>query len=244
MSADPARFVPLGTVPTGRRPASDPRRLHLVDLTTGHGSDPGPAPPSTGHGDVPLRFDEADLARACAAAARRALDASARRAAELAAAAEAGLQQALGAALETLVAERGERLALAERTGRSLAMAVVRRCLSRPRPELDLEIERLVGTALEQIDGRARLDVHLAPDDLERVGARLPALAAAAGFEGDLHCHADPSLVTGSVRLGWGDAWAERDVAGWLRRLEERIEAHRGAAPEDRADGTRRETLE
>jgi hypothetical protein len=230
LSAEGAGFVALAMPRPGPAAAPDPRRLHLVDLARESERGPPREPAPAARAEPTLRFDEADLARVCAVVSRRAVDDAERRAAELAAAAEVELQRALGAALATLAAESTHRLALAQRTACCLALAALRRCLSRPRPELDEEIEALVGRALAEIDGHTRLDVHLAPDDLDRLGARLPALASAAGFAGELHCDADPSLAAGSVRCRWGEAWAERDVGGWLRQLEEGIEAHRGTA--------------
>ncbi len=234
MSPDAGRFEAFPAPRAERRSGADRRRLQLVDLALER--QPSRAAAPVGSSGSGLRFDEADLARACAAVERRVAADADRQAASATAEAEMELQRALGSALEALVGERAERLALVDRTARSLALAVVRRCLGQPRPELDLEIEALVRSALGRIEGHGRLEVFLAPADTGRMAARLPALAAAAGFEGELVCRADPGLAGGSVRVLWGEAWAERDIGGWLERLAETMGLG-GEAPGTERDG-------
>jgi flagellar assembly protein FliH len=185
------------------------------------------------NGPAGLTFDEDEVAALAAAVAagwsrqgRQAaeLDLAARQAAALEQVAEALAATARGR-LQAHERVRDEVIRLAE----AIAHALV--------PSLP---EDHGGGAAAAVSGLLRTlpdpiaSVQVVVDALaaEPLRARLPDIAARAGFTGSLEILADPQLPPGAVQLRWPGGWSEHvpaQVAGEIARL---LAAHRAAGPD------------
>lgn len=139
------------------------------------------------------------------------------------------------AAFEQALAARG---AASRDLALALARALVPRALER-QPLAD--IEAMLRELLIRLEGQPRLTLALPPDLVDAGQRTLAALAAEAGYRGELMVEPDRTLGAGDARLSWRGGSAERDLAELEREATALVDAWlpETAAqpwPADRAD--------
>jgi hypothetical protein len=178
----------------------------------------------------PLRFAEAELARAQAAAAlEAALAARTGRDAALAASA-LRLQEMLAATVREAGAARAREAALAAGRAARLLHAVVR-SLRPGAPDLAAAAAGLLDRLAGEIRHAPTLVLEVPADAVAEVTA--VAAAATAALEGGGRIEVRPSgrLEAGALRARWDDGWAEIDLAAAPRRLIAQLEQGAGQPP-------------
>lgn len=209
------------------------RRLDLADLAA-PAAPPGEplavAAPTPARGERVLCFDEADLARACAATAT-----AAARAAEAAAAArldalDAASRERLAAAVDALRAELRRREETVRATLRALLGAALEALVPALREaRLEAAVERVLAEASAATPAGGSLILELPEHELPTLAARVPALLAEAGFEGGFEIR--PIGEGETVRLLCGEHWAEIDAAAWAASVCELVRKAIDAVP-------------
>jgi hypothetical protein len=208
------------------QPRVEARPLQLGDLAA---VEPEPAaattvvePHEAAEPLAQLLFDEAELARACAAAAAVAASAAERAAAARAADADAALRARLEIAVTDLRADLAERHAtFCEVLRRSVASALGALVPRLQEVRLAEAVERILRAAPGQ-PRPAALVLEVPQGSLDALAASVPALLARAGLEGP--CEVRPhDAGDGLVRLSCGDMWSELDAASWAAAVAERV---------------------
>ncbi|MFO1072303.1 MAG: FliH/SctL family protein [Geminicoccaceae bacterium] len=165
----------------------------------------------------PLLFDEDEVARLAAAAAREAAaaasDAVAARLAAAQAEALAAIAQALAAAAQARAADQALEAAQARRLVRAVLRAVAGAHLASAGETL---LARL-GEMLRELPEAAVAVLHVHPDLVEPLRARLPDLVRAAGLAGPVEILGEPGLEPGGVRLTWPEGWIEH-LPAWIEQ--------------------------
>ncbi len=217
------RVAPVSWSPAGARP------LQLGDLATVEPDSPAAGASAADPQQAPeppaqILFDEAELARACAAAASLAASAADRAAMERAVAADASLRAKLEVAVSGLRAELADRqAAFREVLGRLVALA-----LGALIPRLrDLRLAAAVERILRSAPGQPRqapLVLEVPSGAHDELAARVPTLLAEAGLEGPFEVRSHDA-GDGLVRLTCGDLWSEFDAAAWAAAVTERVVA-------------------
>lgn len=198
------------------------------------GADPAPkagepvAEPETPP-EAPFSFDEADLARACAAVATTVRDAEI----EAAAARE---ERRIADALEAIMSKldsADEVLAQRRRQFReaaaNLAAAVTEALAMGPGVEVAIRLaDALAADCLARFDPEMALTVEVAPDIADALAARLASSPAMAARPGRVAVEPVASIAPGEARLVWPDGSADwsaarlhADAAALVRRLTE-----------------------
>lgn len=205
-----SRFTTSALFRGTTRPAPAAAARPFRPLVLRAGEEPPAAPPS-------LLFDEAELARACAASA-----VSAACLAREEALAERGavLLGRLAAVLE----EDGERRRREEPARRACLVELVLAALSRLMDAQSAEqrvapLARLVAEAAAMAEGQ-KLRVEVAPCDL----APLEAFLARPGLQplpAGIELVASPQRAPGALDVTWPEGWLERDPALFLEQLGE-----------------------
>jgi hypothetical protein len=166
---------------------------------------------------TPLAFSEAELARACAAAAWSGVERErAGRAAALARE-EAAFVERLTVGLSQ--AEGAFRLALDDlATGLSKAFAAAVEAAGTLEPGRGERLEAMLRAALPETLHAPSIRIVAPPGMLETARRVTSSAMAAAAFSGRLDLSTDASLDARSIRIEWGDGWAEGDL-GHVQRL-------------------------
>jgi len=204
------------------------RRLELVEFGERAAPDaaasPAPVSPAPLTHDRPLTFDEAELARACAAAAAAAARAAEAAAAERWAASDHLLRERLAAAVDALRAEIGRRdEALRTAVGQLVGAALEALLPGLRQARVAAALERVLAVAIAERRSLPTLILELPERDVPGLAARVPTLLAEAGFEGGFEIR---PVAEGEVfRLVCGDLWAELDAAAWAAEVRERVRA-------------------
>lgn len=205
------------------------RPLQLGDLATVEPDPPAVQASTARPQEAPapsaqLLFDEAELARACAAAAAVAASAADRAAMERAVAADASVRAELELAVNGLRAELAARqAALRESLGRLVALALGALIPRLQDARLAAAVERILRSAPAQ-PRQAPLILEVPSGAHSELAARVPALLAEAGLDGPFEVRpheAGDELV----RLSCGELWSELDAAAWAAAVTERIVA-------------------
>lgn len=203
------------------------RRLELADFsepTTGPVEVVSPPPGAPAAAERSFTFNEDELARACAGAARAAaLVAGAEKAASLASY-DTVLREQLAAAVAELVALlRGREDAL-RRTLQGLLTAALEALVPALREaRLAAALERVVRRAADESIARRPLVLELPEHDLPTLARRVPALLAEAGLDGGYEIR--PIAASDTIRLVCGEFWTELDAAAWASALCEQVRA-------------------
>ena len=186
----------------------------------------------------PLLFGEDEVAHIAATAAHEATAvarAAAARGQEAAQnAALAAIAQTLATMAQGRVADEAAELSRARRLVRAVLDAVAGAHLA----SAGETFLPLLADMLRELPEAAALTLHVHPDLVEPLRARLPDLARRAGLAGPLEIRGEPSLELAGVRLTWAEGWIEHLPAEIERRLAEQLRAA-GPAPSlmhDRSD--------
>lgn len=128
------------------------------------------------------------------------------------------------AAIDTAVASALGELSVFRQQMERDAVRVVTALVARLAPPLldaaaDAELDVLVKDILHAAIGRPRLDIRLAPAAVERMRPDIDALAAEAGFRGDIHLVPDAALAAGAAIGDWETGGAEHDPRALERAL-------------------------
>lgn len=204
------------------RPLAGPSARLWADIDTPHDVEPACSTvPST---PLPISFSEEDLARACAAAA---LASAERQRSSLAAeAARAEILAMERLTRELALAHDGWQRCLegtAAALSRTLAVAVeATGVLRQGQPE---RLEALLRATFAETLRAPELQVLVDPSLLATAQRVMPAAAAAAGFAGRVAVSASSAPGGPSVRIDWGDGWAEADLGRVERQLIEHLTA-------------------
>lgn len=208
------------------------RRLGLADLAP-IGADPAPVEAANGSpaepepaSPAPPRFDEGELAAACAEAAnlaraealREARAHESARRVELLAALQAGLDQAVRSA-------EAQRHRLDERLPQLVA-AALRALLLGQEPQLrGMAIEALLRQALGQAAPATAIAVSAAPADVALLQPDRIDLAKLVPQPAVMEIMADDRLQVGQVSVVLGQGWLELDLERWIAAVAQSIEA-------------------
>lgn len=225
LGTGPGRTWPSAARPAAGRPARRPLELVELGERAAAPADPSASTPRAERaGERPLTFDEAELARACAAAAVAAARAAEAAAAERWAAGDLLLREKLATAVEALRAEIGRRDELLRTAVAQLVSAALEALVPALRSaRAAAALERLLSVAIGERQPSATLILELPERDVPALAARVPTLLAEAGFEGGFEIRPVPE---GEVfRLVCGDLWAELDAAAWAAAVCERVRA-------------------
>ncbi len=189
-----------------------------------------PAVPAAGEdapeaaGDPPLLFDEEEVARICAALARRAdreaTEAAARREAELRSTALARFEVRLA---ELADAGDGFWLHLHEQLAeviRGFAEAAVPMLVQRLGKE---EVTAAVTGILERLGPEDRLEIRVSPDLAEDLSRLLPTGAGSSGTGTGWRVVADPEMTAGDFRIDRPHGFVERRADEICARIAEAV---------------------
>lgn len=224
---------------SGSDRAISARRLELDDLTAPSEAPPDPLPPSPPP-QRDLWFGEAELARACAAAAVAAARATEEAGAARAAARDAALRERLLAAVEALRAEQRARESRFQGTLRDLLAAALQALVPALREiRMAAALERVLDACIGEQGRPEALIVELSERDLPLLAPRLPAMLAEVGLDGawEIRAHSGDELV----RLVWGETWVEIDAASWAAAVCERVRGWLDGTDHGRFSATREE---
>jgi len=128
----------------------------------------------------------------------------------------AGLDTLLSHAGETARRRDAEALAAAVRLVEKLFPALAER-------ETMREIETLLSDALSRLHEEPRVVVRVADPLLDPLRARTDAIAAKAGYPGQIILLADDAIAEGDVRVEWADGGAERDTERLWRDVRDML---------------------
>ena len=85
-------------------------------------------------------------------------------------------------------------------------------------------IENMVRDALAEILEEPRVLIHVHPDLVEALNARIGEVAAAANFEGQILIIDDETMASGDCRVTWSSGSAERDMGALWQHIDEIVE--------------------
>ena len=160
-------------------------------------------------GALPMAFDEAELARACAAASASAVSVAEAAMASREAAASEALLRAIATSLDRLVAEQGEREKRSRAHSLAVGLAIGRRLgATAPASGTIKAIEDILAAVGSSADRGQVAEVRVHPELVGELEAHLATLPGAR----TMHVLPDPSLEPGDLRLALGETWAERRV--------------------------------
>jgi|GEM_PF-4643739 len=189
--------------------------------------EPVSEPPATA--PTSLAFDEADLARACAAVAARVGAAEAEAAAARDERRIASALEAIAAAFDSVDARVAEQRRQFREAAGVLAAAATEALALGPRGELAARIaEALAADCLGRFEPELALTVEVAPDIADALAAKLAVAPVVKARPGRVAVEPVSGMAAGEARLVWTDGtadWsAERlhaDAAALIRRLVE-----------------------
>lgn len=217
--AAPPRKLPLsalagGKVATPTVPRAPAPRVLFEEDFTPRPARAAPAPPPPPPEPPEPSFSAAELEEARRAAFREGKDAGRTAArAEAEAAGQAALA-AIAAALETAGAEA----AAAREQAAEAAVRLVLGTLAALHPALserlaEADIAAMLQALLPHLAGEPRLAIRLCPPLAATLGPRLAALAAEAGFRGEVTLRPDPAIAPDGAAVTWSAGAALRDPA-------------------------------
>lgn len=159
----------------------------------------------------PIAFSEGELARACAGAAWAAAERERGERAAMLAKAEAVALERL--ARELTLADAGfQRCLEATAAALSQAFAAAGKAAGVLRQGQAERLEAMLRATFAETLRAPELRVTVAPSLLDTAQRVMPEAVATAGFGGSLAVAADATPGAPSVRIDWGDGWAEADL--------------------------------